>query len=62
MNAKAKNKYLYDVLMANVSESSTSNTTQEAKPKNAVPTATPQEAFPPAEKVSKEEAYNDLPF
>ena len=61
MNAKAKNKYLYDVLMANVSESSTSNTTQEAKPKNAVPTATPQEAFPPAGEVSRE-GYNELPF
>lgn len=61
MNAKAKNKYLYDVLMANVSESSTSNTTQEAKPKNTVPTATPAEAFPTAGEVSKKE-YNQLPF
>lgn len=61
MNAKAKNKYLYDVLMANVSESSTSNTTQEAKPKNAVPTATPAEAFPTAGNI-KEDKYDDLPF
>ena len=61
MNAKAKNKYLYDVLMANVSESSTSNTTQEAKPKNTVPTATPTEAFPTAGEVSKKE-YDSLPF
>lgn len=33
----------------------------EAKPKNAVPTASPQEAFEPASTTKKED-YNDLPF
>lgn len=61
MNAKAKNKYLYDILLANVSESPKSNTTQQEKPKNAVPTATPQQAFETTPKV-KEQDYSDLPF
>lgn len=36
-------------------------TTQEAKPKNAVPTASPKEAFEPASTTKKED-YSDLPF
>lgn len=58
MNATAKNKYLYDILMANVGES-TQSTTQPAKP--SPPTATPQEAFAPATNV-KEDEPDDLPF
>ena len=56
MNAKAKNKYLYDILMANV--------TSGAKPQTS--TSTPQKpkttkSFTPATNVKKEE-YQDLPF
>lgn len=52
MNAKAKNKFLYDTLLANLSEApkqaapqAPSATPKAETPKNAVPTATPQEAF-----------------
>lgn len=56
MNAKAKNKYLYDILMANV--------TSGTKPQASTPT--PQkpkttESFTPATNVKKED-YQDLPF
>ena len=56
MNAKAKNKYLYDVLMGNLSEAPKSTQTPEAK---STPKA--NEAFQPAKNVKKEE-HNDLPF
>lgn len=58
MNAKAKNKYLYDILMANVGES-----TQTAPQSSGqVPvTKTPEQAFQPAS-TTQSETYNDLPF
>lgn len=60
MNAKAKNKYLYDVLMANVSETNQTSTATPSAPK-PLPTASPAEAFEPATNV-KTEIVDDLPF
>lgn len=61
MNAKAKNKYLYDILMANTSQGTTNSTPSQAPPKNQVPQGSPKEAFEPAGKV-KEDKFDDLPF
>jgi hypothetical protein len=60
MNAKAKNKFLYDILMANVGESTQSASTPAPAPK-------PQEApvkgkAELAEPVGKENEASDLPF
>lgn len=61
MNAKAKNKYLYDILMANVGEStnpapSTHTTTQKPTIKQ------PSEAFEPVGALNSEEGMQSLPF
>lgn len=65
MNAKAKNKYLYDVLMANVSKApkQTTSTSQPKveTPKNAVPTATPEQAFEMIEQKTNPK-MEELPF
>lgn len=65
MNAKAKNKYLYDVLMANLSDTPkqeqakpTPQTTAEA---SSIPVASPSQEFEPATASSKVE-HDDLPF
>lgn len=58
MNATAKNKYLYDILMANVGES----TQPVPTPSALVPvTKTPEQAFAPAVNTKKDEP-DDLPF
>ena len=63
MNAKAKNKYLYDVLMANLSTSTEQDNRPKAEvPKNAVPTATPQEAFQPISNSEINNDFDSLPF
>lgn len=59
MNAKAKNKFLYDILMANVGESTQSAPTPTTS--NKVPTASPAQAFEPATNVKQEE-QDSLPF
>lgn len=57
MNATAKNKYLYDILMANVGES-----TQQATPAPQAPAnKTPEQAFAPATNLNQKEP-TDLPF
>jgi hypothetical protein len=62
MNAKAKNKYLYDVLMANVSEAAPQSapTQTDAPVKSAPVTKTPTQAFAPATQVT--DRVDDLPF
>ena len=55
------NKYLYDVLMANVSETNQTSTATPSAPK-PLPTATPAEAFAPPATNSKKEEVSDLPF
>lgn len=61
MNATAKNKYLYDVLMANVKESAQTTPAQPATsaPKQPV-TATPEQAFETVSTVSTD--MEQLPF
>ena len=62
MNAAAKNKYLYDILMANVGESTQPDATAKVgapRPKTATKTAA--EAFEPVGKINKDEP-DDLPF
>jgi len=64
MNAKAKNKYLYDVLMANLSTPPTQSVPQpkaETNSISALPKDSPKEVFEPATNV-KEEVLDDLPF
>ena len=60
MNAKAKNKYLYDVLMANVSETNQTSTATPSAPK-PLPTASPAQAFPEL-KESVNTDMQELPF
>jgi hypothetical protein len=55
MNSKAKNKYLYDVLMANLTEGRTS-----APPKEA-PKATPAQVFKPTQ-IPPPQERDELPF
>lgn len=69
MNAKAKNKYLYDVLMANLSDAPKQEQNSSApqpkaeSPKNAVPTASPAQAFTPATNYIPDNPETDqLPF
>ena len=65
MNAKAKNKFLYDTLMANLSDAPKQEATPQPKaetPKNAVPTATPQEAFPMINEPATNPEIDQLPF
>jgi len=71
MNAKAKNKFLYDILMANLSEAPKQSTTQPTAqastpkaetPKNSVPTASPAEAFEEVVKTEMPQEYDQLPF
>jgi len=63
MNAKAKNKYLYDILMANVGES-----TQTASPTPQPSAPAKQEPAPYKGKVEMpapipdKEGFQDLPF
>lgn len=52
---------LTNILERFKNNSVTSQPQAEVKPKNVVPTATPQEVFPPAGEVSKKE-YDSLPF
>jgi len=59
MNAKAKNKYLYDILMANLSSNSQSNS---AESKKETPKATPQQAFEPAPSTNQKDFSDQLPF
>ena len=66
MNAKAKNKYLYDVLMANLNiENNTPQQTPKVEtPKNAVPQGTPAMAFETIapENVNTNPKMQELPF
>lgn len=63
MNAKAKNKYLYDVLMANLSTSTEQDNKPKAEaPKNAVPTASPSEAFQTTTNSEIDNNFDPLPF
>lgn len=55
MNAKAKNKYLYDILMANIGES-----TQQPAPQAPV-NKTPEQAFPTSSIMNQKEP-DELPF
>lgn len=63
MNAKAKNKYLYDVLMANLGETQSQSTPQQPSQSanSSFPTASPEQAFEPASNFKAPE-HNDLPF
>jgi len=61
MNAKAKNKYLYDVLMTNLSTSTEQDSKPQSKTQAPLPPQTPSQAFEPATNV-KEDNYQDLPF
>ena len=63
MNAKAKNKYLYDVLMTNLSDAPK----QENKPQTnteapKIPPMTPEQAFEPATNVNANPNVDPLPF
>jgi len=61
MNATAKNKYLYDVLMANVGESTQQPTASVGAPRPKTTTKTASEAFEPATNLNQKEP-TDLPF
>jgi hypothetical protein len=67
VSKEAKFEYLYTKLIENVERlawkdnGNTASTPKQEASKNAVPTATPAEAFPPATNF-KEEEYDDLPF
>ncbi len=73
MNAKAKNKYLYDILTSNLTTTTTPppteppvedehiGTTPRTPKKEGIPTASPSEAFEPATNI-KTEGFQELPF
>lgn len=67
VSKEVKFEYLYTELIENVNRlawkdnGSTSSAPKQQSPKNAVPTANPQQAFEPATNF-KDEEYNDLPF
>lgn len=68
VSQEAKNDYLLEVLKVQtdrlkwVQGESTQETTKQEAPKNAVPTATPSEAFEPAPTQTATKPKDDLPF